>query len=768
MYKKRFTPSYQETMGQLFEGKEIRDIEFQVTEACNLKCTYCYQHHKTPAVMTFDLAKRLIDNIFDEKYSAITPDNTIGLILSFIGGEPFLQVDLMEQICDYTFGKMFELNHPWLPYTMISICSNGVLVGEDKKTQHFLEKYRPVIDMTISIDGCQELHDLCRVDFSGQGSYIRAMKGVDYVEALFGKKPATKMTFAPANITYVSKALINLIELGYDNIPANCVFEPGWTYEDATIFYNELKKVADYIIDNELNDKVAISIFEEDIGYMMPPEENTNYCWGKGTPILTDTGYKPIEEIKIGDLVYTHTGELKSVIDTKKHFDENVCEIRASGTFKLICTKNHKLFTRPFDYIDKKHNKIYKPDCKQEVQNIKSKDLLFLYKNRFGNISYDKELCYLIGRFVGDGYTTTQNGKSIVCGLKETEELKKHFEEAQLDYSIYYDKTVNEFHAIKSSKNPNNILFNRITAQCGKRAENKCVPTEIWNWDEASVLAFIEGYIDADGYKKKENFYTCNTVSYRLANELMVLLRSLGYTVTCYKCNRAGESYIQGRKVNIRDRYEVYFRTNASKSVYIKQTPTECTTCNLEVKDAEPQEVYNLTVANNHSYIAGGLVSSNCGGSNHKNISMDYRGNFYPCIRFMESSLNGKQEPFFFGDIENGVGGTQVQKDRIELMDSITRRSQSTDECFYCPIGQGCQWCSACCYEYTNSPNKRITYICPMHKARVLANIYYWNRLFEKLNIKEAHVFKLNLSKEECLKIIPEKEYNLLKELERR
>lgn len=434
MYKKRFTPSIQETLGQLFEGKEMRDIEFQVTEACNLKCTYCYQHHKTPAVMTFELAQRLIDNIFDEKYSAITPDNTIGLILSFIGGEPFLQVDLMEKICDYTFDKMFKLNHPWLPYTMVSICSNGVLVGEDKKTQRFLEKYRPVIDMSISIDGCQELHDTCRVDFSGQGSYIRAMKGVNYVEALFGKKPSTKMTFAPANITYVSKALINLIELGYDNIPANCVFEPGWTYEDATIFYNELEKVADYIIDNGLNDKVAISIFEEDIGYMIPPEENTSYCGG-----------------------------------------------------------------------------------------------------------------------------------------------------------------------------------------------------------------------------------------------------------TCYK-----------------------------------------------------------------------------------NISMDYRGNFYPCIRYMESSLNNKQEPFFFGDIENGIGGTQIQRDRIELMDSVTRRSQSTDECFYCPIGQGCAYCSACCYEYSGSPNKRITYICPMHKARVLANVYYWNKLFKKLEIEEAHVFKLNLPKEECLKIIPEEEYNLLKELERR
>jgi hypothetical protein len=48
-----------------------------------------------------------------------------------------------------------------------------------------------------------------------------------------------------------------------------------------------------------------------------------------------------------------------------------------------------------------------------------------------------------------------------------------------------------------------------------------------------------------------------------------------------------------------------------------------------------------------------------------------------------------------------------------------------------------------------------------MHKARVLANVYYWNSLYIKLNINK--IFQLNLSKEECLKYISLDEYqNLL------
>jgi hypothetical protein len=47
-----------------------------------------------------------------------------------------------------------------------------------------------------------------------------------------------------------------------------------------------------------------------------------------------------------------------------------------------------------------------------------------------------------------------------------------------------------------------------------------------------------------------------------------------------------------------------------------------------------------------------------------------------------------------------------------------------------------------------------------MHKARALANVYYWNTLYNKLKIDKK--FKLNLSKEESLKYISDQEYEYL------
>ena len=141
-------------------------------------------------------------------------------------------------------------------------------------------------------------------------------------------------------------------------------------------------------------------------------------------------------------------------------------------------------------------------------------------------------------------------------------------------------------------------------------------------------------------------------------------------------------------------------------------------------------------------------------------MAINYKGNMYPCIRYMDSSLNNKQKALNIGNIYTGYLITEEEKENYNLISNITRRSQSTDECYYCPIGEGCSWCSAYNYEEFGTPNKRATYICCMHKARSLANVYYWNTLYKYLNIDKK--FTMHLPKEEALKIIDEQEYNYL------
>jgi len=74
---------------------------------------------------------------------------------------------------------LIEKDHPWLLRHKISICSNGLLYFEPK-VQAFLEKYKNRLSFSISIDGNKELHDSCRLDLEGKGTYDRAIAAVHH------------------------------------------------------------------------------------------------------------------------------------------------------------------------------------------------------------------------------------------------------------------------------------------------------------------------------------------------------------------------------------------------------------------------------------------------------------------------------------------------------------------------------------------------------------------------------------------------------------
>lgn len=431
-YKKEPTEQISDSMERLYpelksKGQYYRQITFQVTDDCCMACTYCYQHSKGHHTMPFEIAKEFIDKLLNNEYSMINTSNTLGICFDFIGGEPLMEIELIQKIWEYYLNKAIKLKHLWLFHSRFSICSNGLLYF-NQKSQDFIQKYHEWGDITFSIDGNKSLHDTCRVDLSGKGTYDRAIAAVQHYLNLSGKMPSTKMTLSPENISYTKEAVINLINLGYTDIFLNCIFEEGWEISHAKILYNQLKELADYLVGNELYNKISISIFEENNFKPMNENDNTNWC--------------------------------------------------------------------------------------------------------------------------------------------------------------------------------------------------------------------------------------------------------------------------------------------------------------------------------------GGVVDE------HSGMAIDWQGKIFPCLRYMESSLNKKQKALFVGTIQEGFYNTQEEKENKDLLSNISRRSQSTDKCFYCPIAKGCAWCSGYCYECNGTPNCRTTFICVMHQARALANCYYWNKVYAKAGINKR--FINHVPKEWALNIIDQKEWREL------
>lgn len=256
----------------------ILNLTFQVTEDCCMACTYCYQHNKSHNRMNFVTAKQIIDNLLnnDECYNTTEVN---GLIIEFIGGEPFMEVGLMNQICDYYFQQAIKLRHRFLKHTRISVSSNGLLYFQEK-VQKFIKKYRNYLSLTISIDGCKELHDTCRFDLEGRGTYDRAIAAAMDLRKSQGDNIETKMTLSPDNIGYTFDAIKNLIDLGYQIIHLNCVYEEGWELQHATTLYYQLKQIADWLFENDAFKKYSVSMFNENFFKPLPPSENNNWCGG--------------------------------------------------------------------------------------------------------------------------------------------------------------------------------------------------------------------------------------------------------------------------------------------------------------------------------------------------------------------------------------------------------------------------------------------------------------------------------------------------------
>lgn len=266
-----------------------RNITFQVTDDCCLKCSYCYQTHKGHAMMTKETAKKIVDLLFklydEDNPNTVINHHTKGLILDFIGGEPFMNVEIIEYVIEYFMNQCFLKNHVWLTNFRVSMSSNGILYFEPK-VQDFLNKYKQFISLNITIDGPKEVHDLCRVDYDGKGSFDRAIAAWDdWLAKIGSKQVTTKVTIAPENLPYMESIFEFFFSRGCKRINANPIFEHPWTIEEAQLYYKILIKLADKLLDSP---DCSSSLFRSYNGNPLSSKDTRNWCGGTSAMLAFD------------------------------------------------------------------------------------------------------------------------------------------------------------------------------------------------------------------------------------------------------------------------------------------------------------------------------------------------------------------------------------------------------------------------------------------------------------------------------------------------
>ena len=159
----------------------LRMITFNVTEECSYRCSYCiysgnYENVRTHSRkrIRFNTAKKTIDYLVQWishkkrklKYNSVN--------IGFYGGEPLLEIHLIEKIMAYT-QKRFrdkELRDKFV--AKFSMTTNGYLL--EGNILELMVKYNVTLD--ISLDGPKEEHDKFRVTRGGKGTWDTIMKNL--------------------------------------------------------------------------------------------------------------------------------------------------------------------------------------------------------------------------------------------------------------------------------------------------------------------------------------------------------------------------------------------------------------------------------------------------------------------------------------------------------------------------------------------------------------------------------------------------------------
>lgn len=183
-----------------------------VNHRCNLRCRYCYTGRKFDRPMPARTMRRAIDFGVDsarKKY----------ILVSFFGGEPTLELDLVEQAMAYARGRAARAGlRPFF-----AIATNGTVVNA-----RLLRLLRDNdVNVQVSYEGCPEAQDATRRFRNGRSSAARVEAGL---KRLLGEGFDVRVISVvdPDNARFMARGFDRLMDLGVRRIHLSPNYTAAW------------------------------------------------------------------------------------------------------------------------------------------------------------------------------------------------------------------------------------------------------------------------------------------------------------------------------------------------------------------------------------------------------------------------------------------------------------------------------------------------------------------------------------------------------------
>lgn len=364
-------------------------------------------------------------------------------------------------------------------------------------------------------------------------------------------------------------------------------------------------------------------------------------CFPANTKIITNPSIESIENIRVGQKVLADNGTYQIVKNKfSRPYNGKLINIQASGTPFISVTPEHPFLVRKSG-VDK--------ICWVKADKIEIGDFLVTPKlsmqEKSDNRHFPKNLCELIGIFVAEGSVYIKDtGKRGSRGcvyfsfgdemrfIDRTKLLMKQYFNlegtlrkmpGQKGYQLYYyDLSTARFFSEK------------CYVRTPYRSFNKIFPKETITLQDFKLFSLLNGYFRGDGHfsksgkRQKINF---TTVSEKLAWQIKIILSEVGIYSHIQHRKKTPKSKIGNREINQRDAFSIWITGNEQIEYFLSKIKNNkfkpLTGFRSRFRRNYPGylvpvfrisqqdyngEVFNLEVANRHTYLANGLVVHNC------------------------------------------------------------------------------------------------------------------------------------------------------------
>lgn len=340
-------------------------------------------------------------------------------------------------------------------------------------------------------------------------------------------------------------------------------------------------------------------------------------CFTADTMVLTDTGYRPIGQLQVGDRVLTHTGKWKPVTAVMVRHGAPLTVVRGTGLVPITTTSEHPFYARTrthaWDNTRRRNRFVYSAPEWVEAGALTHTQLVGqVLPPEQDRADISTELLWVIGRYLADGWRVARRGRSagrvVLCAnAKKLPELRSRIEAAGLHATVSCERTVTKLHITVG-------WLYTLLESFGHRAHGKTIPGWCLQLPPEKASALLDGWASGDGHTPSGRTHTnVVTTSKSLALGMVLLCqRARGALASVYITRATGPTtQIKGRTVRQRSCY------------YTVRLPTPGRHQGLvegdygwrrvrTVTPAGAATVYNISVADDESYVADGVVVHNC------------------------------------------------------------------------------------------------------------------------------------------------------------